>query len=221
MSHYDEVLSELRQRGSLLANQYINELYNILKDEEKLPPADCRAKIEHDCIDLWSKATITKFMPPEAKDTKKQKAGKIGGESRSKKKTLLLASGISDDGARINLAENDSINQNEAEFRRSKDKDNPQSLVSGSGELSELDDATTKPVSYDNVIESPKTLIQELPEQTQSETRSSYGILALPNKFAGEIHDLIDLAQSNGHDNIPEFRLHHDGRQVTEVEEAL
>jgi hypothetical protein len=220
MSHYDDVLSELRQRGSLLANQYIVELYNILRDEENLPPADCRAKIEHDCIDLWSKATIMKFMPPETKDTGKQKAGKIGGKSKSKKNALLLASGASDDGARIDLAESDSINQNEAESRRFQGED-PQSLVSGSGELSELDDATTKPVSYDNVIESPKTLIQELPEQTQSETRSSYGILALPNKFAGEIHDLIDLAQSNGHDNIPEFRLHHDGRQVTEVEEAL
>jgi hypothetical protein len=221
MSHYDDVLSELRQRGSLLANQYIVELYNILRDEENLPPADCRAKIEYDCIDLWSKATIMKYMPSEAKDTGKQKAGKIGGESKSKKKALLLASGASDDGARINLAESDSINQKEAESGRSKDKDNPQSLVSGSGELSELDDATTKPVSYDNVIESPKTLIQELPEQTQSKTRSSYGILVLPNKFAREIHDLINYAQSNGHGDISEFILHHNGRQVTEVKEEL
>ena len=155
MSHYDEVLSKLKQKGSVLANQYINELYNILRDEENLPPADCRAKIEYDCIDLWSKTTIMKYMPPEAKDTKKQKAGKIGGESKSKskKKILLLASGISDDGARINLAENDPVNQNEAESSRFQDEDNPQSLVSGSGgELSESDDTTTKPMPYDNVI---------------------------------------------------------------------
>ncbi len=112
MSRYDDVLSELRQKGSLLANQYIAELYNILREEEKLPPIDCSAKIEHDCVDLWSKATITKYMPQEAKDTKKQKAGKVGAESKSKKKeALLLVSRASNDGVRTNLAENDSINQ--------------------------------------------------------------------------------------------------------------
>jgi len=93
MSHYDDVLSELREKGSLLANRYINELYNILKDEEKLPPADCRAKIEYDCRDIWSQDTIMKYMPPEAKDAKKQKAGKIGGESKSKKKIFTISVG--------------------------------------------------------------------------------------------------------------------------------
>lgn len=137
-----------------------------------------------------------------------------------RRRYLLLASGISDDGARINLAENDSINQNEAESRRFQDED-PQSLVSGSGELSGSDDVTTKPICYDNMMESPKTLIQELPEQTYSETRSSYGILTLPSKFAEEIHDLLDVARGNGRGNIPEFRLHHNGRQVTEVMVAL
>jgi hypothetical protein len=222
MSTYDDLLLELKQKGSTLANQYINELYNILRDEEKLPPADCRAKIEHDCIDLWSKATIMKFMPLEAKDTEKQKAGKIGGESKSKKKALLLASGVSDDGARINLAENDSVNQNETESSRFRDEDNPQSTVSGSdGEFSESGDATTKSTSHDNVIDSPKKLIQEVPEQTHSETRSSYGTLTLSSKFARDIHDLIDYAHGNGHGNIPEFRLHHNGRQVTEVKVAF
>jgi hypothetical protein len=51
-SHYDEVLEDLRQKGQKLANQYIVELYTILRDEEKLPPEDCRARIERDCIDL-------------------------------------------------------------------------------------------------------------------------------------------------------------------------
>lgn len=221
MSHYDDVLQEFKQKGLNLANQYINELYNILRDEEKLPPADCRARIEYDCRDSWSKATIMKYMPPEAKDTKKQKAGKIGGESKSKK-TLLLASGISDDGARINLAESDSVNQNEAKLRRFQDEEDPQSLVNGRGdEHSESDNATTRPMSYDNMMESPKALIQELPEQMHSETRSSYGILTLPSKFAEEIHDLLDVARGNGHGNIPEFRLHHNGLQVTEVMVAL
>jgi hypothetical protein len=86
MSHYDEVLSALKEKGHRLANQYIVELYAILRDEERLPPEDCRAKIEHDCIDLWSKATIRKCLPPEARDPKKQIAGKIGGENKQKKK---------------------------------------------------------------------------------------------------------------------------------------
>src|ERR1051325_6775320 len=75
LGHYDDVLEELRQKGQMLAVKYIVELYNILRDEEKLPPRDCRAKIEHDCLDLWSKATIRKYLPPEAKDSLKQKAG--------------------------------------------------------------------------------------------------------------------------------------------------
>ena len=72
--------------------------------------------IEHDCLDLWSKATIKKYLPPEAKDAKKQKAGKIGAENKSnknKKAMLLIAN--STNGARINLAENDCISQNEQE----------------------------------------------------------------------------------------------------------
>ena len=72
LSHYDDVLEELRKKGEMLANKYLVELYNILRDEEKLPPRDCRARIEHDCLDLWSKATIRKYLPDEAKDTLKQ-----------------------------------------------------------------------------------------------------------------------------------------------------
>jgi hypothetical protein len=83
-SHYDEVLQEARQKGELIANKYIFELYTILRDEEDLPPEDCRAKIEQDCIDLWSKATIRKFLPVEAKNQKKSKAGRIRAEQKKK-----------------------------------------------------------------------------------------------------------------------------------------
>jgi hypothetical protein len=109
-SHYDNVLEELRQKGQKLASEYISELYNILKDEEKLPPEDCRAQIEHDCLDLWSRATIRKYLPPEAKDPKKQKAGKAGGEK--KKELQVLAA---QNGARMDLAENDSVSEKEEE----------------------------------------------------------------------------------------------------------
>jgi hypothetical protein len=40
-----------------------------------MPPEDCRDKIEHDCVDLWSKATIRKYLPSEVKDPKKRQTG--------------------------------------------------------------------------------------------------------------------------------------------------
>jgi hypothetical protein len=111
LSHYDDVLEELKQKGQNLANQYIVELYLILRYEEKLPPKDCRAKIEHDCLDLWSKATIRKYLPDEAKDTLKQKAGKMSAET---KKTMLVVTPTRG-GVGINLAENGSLSQREEE----------------------------------------------------------------------------------------------------------
>jgi len=36
LSHYDNVLVNLRRKGEMLANQYIVELYTILREEEKL-----------------------------------------------------------------------------------------------------------------------------------------------------------------------------------------
>jgi hypothetical protein len=40
-----------------------------------MPPEHCRDKIEHDCVDLWSKATIRKYLPSEVKDPKKRQTG--------------------------------------------------------------------------------------------------------------------------------------------------
>jgi hypothetical protein len=112
ISHYDDVLNELRQKGEKLANQYIVELYIILRDEEKMPPEDCRDKIEHDCVDIWSKATIRKYLPPESKDPKKRQAGKMGGENKKKAKLLLVAQNTVEEGARTILAESASFEQN-------------------------------------------------------------------------------------------------------------
>src|SRR5215204_6531512 len=114
-SHYDEVLNELRHRGERLANQYIVELYIILRDEEKMPPEDCRDKIEHDCVDLWSRATIRKFLPPESKDPKKRLAGKMGGDRKKAMLLLVQQNTAREEGARTALAENDSYEQNKQE----------------------------------------------------------------------------------------------------------
>ena len=112
LSHYDDILNELREKGERLANQYIVELYNILRDEEKMPPEDCRDKIEQDCVDLWSKATIRKYLPSESKDPKKREAGKMGGDKKKKAMLLLAENTAQEEGARTALAENGSFDQN-------------------------------------------------------------------------------------------------------------
>ncbi|HEY6885758.1 MAG TPA: hypothetical protein VI278_17125 [Nitrososphaeraceae archaeon] len=128
-SHYDECLRELKEKGQRLASQYIVELYSILRDEEKLPLEDCRAKIEQDCLHLWSRATIRKYLPPEAKDFKKQAAGKVGSENKKNKNALLLVA-QTENGARTNLAEGDSVSQKEEEARTSFYKELDQQLSS-------------------------------------------------------------------------------------------
>jgi hypothetical protein len=214
LSHYDDVLQELRQKGQILANQYIVELYNILRDEEKLPPQDCRSKIEHDCIDLWSNATIRKYLSPEAKDTKKQKAGKIGGEK--KKELQLLAA---QNGARINLAENDSNSQNEAESKTFHDELHEK--LSAIVPTQEMYDTTKLLTAKDEENEKLKVEIEELKTELEDAVKqgafcaaeSSNGILLLPAIFAMEIHNVVI---STG-DTVSAFNLEHNGHEITDV----
>jgi hypothetical protein len=51
-------------------------MYYALR-EEKLSPEDARDKIEKDCVGIWSKRTLLDALPDEAKDLKKQKAGRL------------------------------------------------------------------------------------------------------------------------------------------------
>jgi hypothetical protein len=200
LSHYDDVLRELRQKGQILANKYIVELYNILRDEEKLPPQDCRSKIEHDCIDLWSKATIRKYLSPEAKDTKKQKAGKLGGEK--KKEVQLMAT---QDGARTNLAEDDSNSQNETESRTSH---NEQKLSAKAPEMYDV-----------KLMEDKDKRIQELEELVKQGSWVSNNTIFLPSKFALQIYQATNMNRSLGIST--EFDLEHDGNQVIKVKEVI
>jgi hypothetical protein len=209
LSHYDDVLAELRQKGQILANQYIVELYFILRDEQKLPPKDCRAKIEHDCLDLWSKATIRKYLPPEAKDPLKQKAGKVG--VHAKKAMLIVAQPRS--AARINLAENDSDSQKEQESNTF---------------LSELDhklaSRTISPELFEanKIIKHKDQRIEEL--QTQLHNFNEYSVynnttmLILSNSLAIEIYNAIRNAMSSG--VVLQFKLEHNGQEVTAVHPA-
>jgi hypothetical protein len=205
LSHYDDVLEELREKGQKLANQYIVELYIILRDEEKLPPKDCRAKIEHDCLDLWSKATIRKYLPDEAKDSLKQKAGKMGVEA---KKAMLVVVHTKN-GARINLAENGSNSQKEQESNTIHNElDHKLSSRTISPELFEAS----------KIIEAKDQRIGEL--ETHLVNLKQYPVyntttLLLPNSLAIEIYNAMINAMSSG--VVLQFKLEHNGQEVTAV----
>jgi hypothetical protein len=209
LSHYDDVLEELREKGQKLANKYIVELYIILKDEEKLPPRDCRAKIEHDCLDLWSKATIRKYLPDEAKDSLKQKAGKMGGES--KKAALVVA--YTKNGARINLAENDSDSQKEQESETFLNElDHKLSSRTISPELLEANKIIK---DKDQRIEQLQILLHHNFNESSVYNNNTTTMLILPNSLAIEIYNAIRNAMSCG--VVLQFKLEHDGQEVTAV----
>jgi hypothetical protein len=234
MSHYDEVLSELKEKGERVANQYILELYNILREEEKLPPEDCRAKIEHDCLYLWSKATIRKYLPLEARDPKKQVAGKVGGENKSKKKnkeTLVIAGSErnvqstdleesrpinqnEEDSARSILAENDSVFKKEEESRTSFLEEVDQQL-SGRTLSPELLEANNIIADKDRQIEDLKKDREEMLKEYPVTSNSA--VLFLPNKLAMEVYDAVrDTALLSPSFTVG-FHLEHNGKEITAV----
>jgi hypothetical protein len=237
MSHYDDVLSNLKEKGHKLANQYIVELYTILKDEEKLPAEDCRAKIEHDCLDLWSKATIRKCLPPEARDPKKQIAGKIGGENKQKKKkktnrTMLVIAGDGnvqsthleesrpvsqneEDSARLILAENASIAQKEEESRTFLEEvDQKLSARTLSPELLEASKIISdKDREIEDLKKDREEMLKEYPITSASE------LLFLPNNLAMEVYDAVrdNVSSLSSSASAVEFNLEHDGQEITAV----
>jgi hypothetical protein len=233
MNHYEEVLYEARKKGETIANKYIFELYTILRDEEHLPPEDCRAKIEQDCMVLWSKATIRKFLPEEAKNPKKSKAGKIGAKQKKikleedqKSKSLQIieqnadgstASRISSSslsgsssGARTNPAENDSVHQNEEESRRFHAELNQ--VLESRVPSPELLEAHKIISEKDQRIEELETL--KLHASSSGQTNSE---LYLPYELAEEIYDIIDVNRAARTSKI-DFILRHDGSRIIAVE---
>jgi hypothetical protein len=111
LSHYQQVLDQLEEKNKQLASKYIPQLYFILKEEEQRSLEECRSKIESDCNDIWSKETIRKYLPPEAKNETKRKAGKISAEVTKRRKAkeakaeeeeakpLIVNSGINGSGS--------------------------------------------------------------------------------------------------------------------------
>lgn len=91
MSRYDEILSQLRLEAKVMielktviegferrAEVEIPKLFWALVKEEGYSFVDARARVEHDCIQIWKKGTIRDAFPIEAKDPVKSKAGKLG-----------------------------------------------------------------------------------------------------------------------------------------------
>ena len=223
MSHYDEVLYEARKKGETIANKYIFELYTILMEEEHLPPEDCRAKIEQDCMDLWSKTTIRKFLPEEAKNPKKSKAGKIGAQHKKEKlekeeriqvleQTIngnISTTGSISHCARTDLAENCSVSQEQEESRRFHKEVNQE--LADRGLSPELLEAS-------RIISEKDSKIKELEDlATQGSLDQLKSELYLPSNFVQEIYDLVRIHGSKWILHT-DFILHHDGRYITSIE---
>jgi hypothetical protein len=208
LSHYGDVLKELKEKGERLANQYIMELYTILRGEEKLSPEDCRARIERDCPDLWSKATIRKYLPPEAMNPKKQIAGKIGADEKKKKKNeeeqmlVITAPGGNETSPNAQLNESSPVSQKEEEsmsFSRELDQQLSSRTISP-----ELLEANRIIAEKDWKIEELNRLLNESRRQTSSTT------LLLPNNLTLLIRRFPST----------DFIIKHNGYEVISVQPA-
>lgn len=80
MTNYDELLLEakttLKTFQRTTAQNYIPRMYQSLRIEN-LTPKDAKDRIQKDCRGMWVKRTILEVLPDEAKDIKKQKAGRL------------------------------------------------------------------------------------------------------------------------------------------------
>jgi hypothetical protein len=79
---YEELLEEARSKiqsfQQLTAQEYVPKMYRLLRAQNpELAPFDARYRIEKDCAGIWSRRTLLYVLPNEAKDPKKQIAGRL------------------------------------------------------------------------------------------------------------------------------------------------
>ena len=79
---YAELLAEVRTKVDAFltstANEYIPKMYQALRNENQdISAQDARQRIQKDCACIWRRRTILYALPDEAKDPKKQKAGRL------------------------------------------------------------------------------------------------------------------------------------------------
>jgi hypothetical protein len=79
---YVELLAEVRTKVETFlastADEYIPKMYQALRNENRDISAQyARKRIQKDCAGIWARRTIIHALPDEAKDPKKQKAGRL------------------------------------------------------------------------------------------------------------------------------------------------
>jgi hypothetical protein len=103
---YEGLLQLARNAGEMLAKTWIPRLCEQLKKENpEMPNEDVKDIVTRDCSDIWSKATIRKFIPEEYKDPQKQAAIKKRYEKQLEEPIPVG----------INPTENSSVSQTEQE----------------------------------------------------------------------------------------------------------
>ena len=122
---YEGLLSLARNAGTNIAKMFIPRLCEQLKREHpEMSNVDVRDNVTNDCADVWSKATIRKFMPDEYKD---EVAAELARKKHEKDRLLSITSGgqqfTNENIAGTVPAEDGSDSSTEQESERFEDMD--------------------------------------------------------------------------------------------------
>ncbi len=239
MSHYNDVLEELKKKKEKLASEYITRMYVILRDEECRPPEECRAKIESDCSDIWSEDTIRRYLPIEVKNTAKRKAGKISAEVKKKKaneaammkeaKPLVVNSGSRSSSCHIsssigNFSSNSSHDSSNSVGMDPTENASVRQKKQGSTAFQEIKNSQ-RPEGVLTEEDYFSSLIADRLEDEALEVleNSSTGdqcmnrfLLLLTSELAEQIYSDVNANRTSSK-IIPEFELEHDGIRIVSV----
>ena len=81
-NEYDRLLKELKDDHRLKASKYIPKLCYALRDEDQnLTKHDISERIRKDLVDIWSRSTVSAYMPDEFKEEQQKEAGKLSHKS--------------------------------------------------------------------------------------------------------------------------------------------
>lgn len=230
LSHYEQVLEEVRKKKEMLASEHIPELYLILRDEERLSPEECRAKIEDDCSDIWTEDTIRKYLPPETKSATKRKAGKISAEVKKKKERKdlkLLAATASNSGQSSAVLDSDrdrdnngcnSVETNPTETGFVGQKEQESRTFQEFPDSQHSSNFWTEDYFLSQIEDRHKDERRELSEDLSMDENLSECAsksLFLPSWLAEQIY--LDVNESQASGIIPNFELEHDGIRIVSI----
>ena len=222
LTHYQQVLDELREKNRKLASEYINELYLILKEEESLSPEECRSKIESDCSDIWSEDTIRKYLPPEAKNKTKRKAGKISAELKKLKKAKERAVKeeakplvVVNSGSRSSSGQMSALISSCSSNSRHDINDSVGFIPTENASVGQPGNVLTEDYFSSLIAERLKDEVLEELENSSTGDQCMNRFLLLPSELAVQIYS--DVNASRGSEIIPEFELEHDGIRILSV----